>query len=430
MNNRACLFFFKRTRREKKENNKKPGAKLKTYYYFSLLVFLFFYSLGCKFSKLSQRPPISIVKQKNSHFQLLINKKPFVIKAVSYNPIPIGKDFSFDFWQQDLKVFRTDAQLMKDMGVNAIRIYQPGRDIKRTKEIIRLFYNEFGIYTIMGNWLGFWQGAYPDYANYEFRERVQLECLSMVKEFKDEPGILLWVLGNENNFSFGRQNLRVWTSVDIEKIIDPREKQLKKAAIYYKFVNDLAGKIKLIDKTHLIALGNGGFDFIDVAVDYSSNIDLLACSSYSGKSFGSIFRQVKAIWKKPFFFSEFGCDSFNALTEKPDEQIQAQFISSQWKEIKKNLAFGNGEGNCLGGVIFEWTDEWWKANEYDATSLAIHDVLATWSNGAYYFDIAAKNNLNMNEEWWGIVGLSPKENFDARIPKQAYYALKELWKEE
>lgn len=395
-----------------------------------LLVFLFSFAAGCKsLGRLAQKPQISLLKEKNGHFRLSVNKKPFLIKGVCYNPIPIGENYSYDFWQQDLEVFRTDAKLMKEMGVNAIRIYQPGEDIKRTKEIIRFFYNEFGIYTIMGNWLGFWEGAYPDYANYEFREKVKLECLSTVREFKDEPGILFWILGNENNFSFGRQNLRVWTSPEIENISDPRQKQLKKAAIYYKLVNELAREIKRIDKVRPVALGNGGFDFIDVAKDYSSNIDLLACSSYSGKSFGSIFRQVKAIWKKPFIFSEFGCDSFNALKAESDEGIQAQFISSQWKEIEKNLAFGSGEGNCLGAVVFEWTDEWWKADEYDQSSWVVHDIDSIWSNGAYYFDIAAKNNLNMNEEWWGIIGLAQRANFDTRIPKKAYYSLKELWRE-
>ena len=38
--------------------------------------------------------------------------------------------------------------------------------------------------------------------------------------------------------------------------------------------------------------------------------------------------------------------------------------------------------------------------------------------------------MNMNEEWFGIVALSPElENgIHKRIPKKAYYVIREFWK--
>ena len=43
---------------------------------------------------------------------------------------------------------------------------------------------------------------------------------------------------------------------------------------------------------------------------------------------------------------------------------------------------------------------------------------------------AAEADKNMNEEWWGIIGLSTETtgNINKRIPKKAYYILKKLWK--
>jgi hypothetical protein len=111
--------------------------------------------------------------------------------------------------------------------------------------------------------------------------------------------------------------------------------------------------------------------------------------------------------------------------------MQAFFLESQWRQIYENLANNKrGAGNCLGGVMFEWTDEWWKHNEFSEDGRKIHDTESNWSNGSYYFDIKAKDNKNMNEEWFGITALSEEmENgLNRRIPRKAYYVIREFWK--
>jgi len=66
----------------------------------------------------------------------------------------------------------------------------------------------------------------------------------------------------------------------------------------------------------------------------------------------------------------------------------------------------------------------------DPQGWSVHDTGSNWSNGSYYFDIQAPGNMNMNEEWFGIVALSPDEKesgLDKRLPRKAYYVLRELW---
>ena len=111
--------------------------------------------------------------------------------------------------------------------------------------------------------------------------------------------------------------------------------------------------------------------------------------------------------------------------------MQAFFLESQWRQIYENLAQNKkGAGNCIGGTIFEWTDEWWKHNEANPEGWKVHDTESNWSNGSYYFDIKAPGNMNMNEEYFGVVALSEEseQGQNIRIPRKSYYVLREFWK--
>jgi len=380
------------------------------------------------FSK-SQGPGKVLVKNiRDNIFQLIINNKPYIIKGMVYNPVPIGKNHTYDFWSDNLKPHIYDGKLMRDMGVNTIRVYQPGKYVKDTKMAMKDLYNLYRIRVAMGHWLGFWEN--PNYADPVFRERVKKDVLDMVRTFKDEKGILLWILGNENNvsFSFSPQTMNLWTNDEIEKLDDPYLKRQARARYYYSFANEVAREIHRIDPNHPVVLANAELTDIDVAGEVTPDIDILGCSIYRGKSFGSFFREVARKFKRPVVITEFGCDRYDAFIEKEDQASQAEFITAEYEEIAKNTYKGNAEGNCLGCFVFEWTDEWWKFNEEDAMSWDVHDTAASWSNGAYYFDIKAPQNMNINEEWWGICELKKSRlGLDERIPSRAYFRLKELW---
>jgi hypothetical protein len=346
-----------------------------------------------------------------------------------YNPVPIDRDHTYDFWSERYKPYLYDGMLMKKMGVNTIRVYKPGKDIKKTKYVINVLYRRFGITSAMGHWLGFWDN--PNYGDSSFKERVRRDVLNMVEAYKNEKGLLLWMLGNENNvsFSYSPQTANLWTTDEIEALQDPYLKRQARARSYYSFVNELAKEIHKIDSNHPVILANAELTDIDAASEVTPDIDILGCSVYRGKSFGSFFRQVAMKFKRPVIITEFGCDAFDAFTKKEDQDMQAEFIKAEWGEIEKNTWRSNGVGNCLGGFVFEWTDEWWKYNEEDAIGWRMHDTAGSWSNGAYYFDIKAPQNMNINEEWWGVCGLKKKgSSLDERMLRRAYFMLKKLWR--
>ncbi len=370
------------------------------------------------------RDKIEVVKNVLGQYQLLVNGQLYFIRGMVYQPIPAGQNRDYNWWGDANRPWLADGERMKNAGINTVRFYQPGENIPQTKRVISDLYKNFDIRCVMGHWLD-WSEA--DYANPKFQDQVMQEVCQMVVIYKDTPGILMWVLGNENNYSFAGQKINYWTSAELERIKDPYQKRMAQAKIYYQFVNKLAKQIKKIDPDHPVVLGNGDLATVSVAAKCGSNIDILGSNCYRGKSFGNFWREVDREWKKPVLLLEFGCDAYDAYKKREDQQTQAEFARKQWQEIAENACGGLGFGNSLGGFQFEFMDEWWKC---DGAPTAEHDTDGTWSNAAYWRDIKADNNMNMNEEWWGIVaqdtGTIVNGNY-ARVPRLAYYMLAEIF---
>ncbi|MDD5281524.1 MAG: hypothetical protein PHC37_01655 [Candidatus Omnitrophica bacterium] len=388
--------------------------------------FLFLFIL----SACGARQDVYIQKLKNKHYRLIVKGSPYIVKGVCYNPIPTGYNHEYDWWSDKARPWLVDGKLMKAMGINTIRLYQAGEDPQKVKQVISDLYQFYGIRTIMGDWLGFWEYPCPFYGDAQFQDKVKKNALDMVRLYKDEPGILGWILGNENNFScLGQVN--PWSTDDIDNEPDPQKRKMLRSKIYYSFVNDISKEVHKIDMNHPVGLGNGELIGLEFANQFCQDVDFVACIIYRGKSFGNLFRSVRMTFDKPVLLAEFGADCYDAYLKKEDQDMQAFFLQLQWNQIYENLANSKaGAGNCIGGTMFEWTDEWWKHFPDNPETWKVHDTESGWSNGSYYFDIRAKANMNMNEEWFGIVALGDQmENgLNKRIPRKAYYVIREFWK--
>ncbi|MFA5272360.1 MAG: hypothetical protein WC412_08530 [Candidatus Omnitrophota bacterium] len=387
-------------------------------------LFLFIFS-GCQ-----PKPGVRIQKLNNRHYRLIVNGSPYIVKGVCYNPIPTGSNHEYDWWSDKAKPWIADGKLMKKMGVNTIRLYQAHENPEEVKQVIRDLYNLYGIRTLMGDWLGFWEYPCPFYGDKKFQDKVKQQVLEMVSLYKEEPGILGWILGNENNYScLGHVN--PWSSPEVDLELDPQKQKAMRAKIYYSFVNTLSKEIHKIDKKHPVGLGNGELVGLEFANKFCQDVDFVACIIYRGKTFGNLFKSLRMTFDKPLLLAEFGADCYDAYLKREDQDMQAFFLQSQWNQIYENLANNKkGEGNCIGGTVFEWTDEWWKHNSDSPDGWQNHDAGNGWSNGSYYFDIRAPENKNMDEEWFGIVALSnqPENGINKRIPRKAYYVIREFWK--
>jgi len=374
--------------------------------------------------------PVKLVQYRGGDWQMLVDDKPFIIRAVAYAPTKIGQspdegtlvdwsradynkdgaiDAIHDAWVDRNRNNRQDPdekpvgdfRLMKDMGVNTIRIYD--HEGTSNKEVLRDMYHRYGIRVIMadlfgayavGSGVSWYRGT--NYADPAQRERLKARVRKMVETFKDEPYVLVWMLGNETNYGVANSAKRA-----------PRP--------FYEFANEVAKMIKEIDPHHPVALCNGDMLYLDIFAELCPDIDILGTNSYRGWHGFGFWDDVKRLANKPVIVTEYGAPAYwNGRSEADAEEAQAEYHRGAWKDIMHNSA-GYGAGNALGGVIFEWVDEWWKAYEP-----MLHDSHTQWPGpvkGGWFY-----------EEWLGLTSQGDgSQSPYMRQLRKGYYAYKRMW---
>lgn len=387
--------------------------------------------LLCSSIMFAQTAKVSVKKDANG-MALQVNGANFMINGMNWDYIPIGTNtVNAGFWKKSDDIIKagldTEMSLLKNMNVNVIRQYT-GVPAKW----IQYIYEKYGIYTMLNHSFGRYgltlNGVWTpvtDYSDPKTQEFLLAEVDKLAKEYQNTPGLLMYLLGNENNYGL------FWQGNETEDFPDDeKEKQYigeKRGRPMYKLMNEAAKIMKGIDMNHPVAMCNGDVLFIDIIAEECKDIDIYGTNTYRGVSFGDIFDVVKNKLDMPIMFTEFGADAFNAMENKEDQKSQAYYMVGNWKEIYQNAAGLGKAGNSIGGFTFQFSDGWWKFGFDDRKNADVHDSNASWSNGGYSLDLAAEGENNMNEEWFGICakGSTNERGLYELYPRAAYYALKE-----
>ncbi len=408
--------------------------------------FIFFSIFVCIFSSFASAAEVRIVKSEDG-WRLLKDGEPFFIKGVCHSGLnEIGKsahdntmrdwmivdedndgriDLAYQTWLDENRNNKRDKnekpvgdfKLMKDMGVNTIRLYHhasadrevqainPGNLLHShapNKKLLRQMYKETGLMIMMGDLLGAYtigSGARwaegTDYRDPDQCAKMMRSVHDMVMEFKDEPYVLLWALGNENN-------LEQFTHTNASRY--PVE--------YARFVNSVAKYIKQLDPNHPVCLVNGETVFLEVYKEYAPDVDIIGLNSYRHwDGFNTLWKEVEAKFGKPVLISEYGTihPPVDPKTRVLNEERQAKIHKDCWEDIAAHKAGVQSPGNALGGFAFVWVDDWWQ------------------SGNPYYHDLTADE---FNFEWHGLLSQGDGNHSPLmRQPREVYYMYKELWKE-
>ncbi|MBF0297693.1 MAG: hypothetical protein HQK51_03175 [Oligoflexia bacterium] len=403
---------------------------------------------------------VTVEKNYKGGWNLLVDGEPFVVKAVSYSPTKIGLspdtlpgaqtdwmkrddngngkcDAAYDTWvdsnnnniKDPSEKTVGDFALMKEMGVNAIRLYSSISKASYVaeefnKNVLRDLYYSYGIRVIMGNFFGAYtigsdapwsQGT--DYTDPIQREKMLEYVRDQVMDHKDEPYVLMWLLGNENEFPGTNSNAGVYLRQ------------------YITFLNEAAKLIHQLDPNHPVAISSwGDYGNRDRLFKYYSelapDIDIFGINVYHGNTFGNIWKEITKYIDKPIFVAEYGADAFAAkgnqrldFQGEEDQTAQSEYHRGNWMDIVKHSVEVNESGPAIGGCAFEWSDEWWKQQKVNESF--IHNSRMPW--GAPFPDELG------HEEWFGLVGLNSGKNqvYDdlQRNLREVYFLYKdELWK--
>lgn len=382
-----------------------------------------------------------LLQYENGYWQFLVDGKPYIVKGMEYAPDEVGTrpkesnewvncdvnrntipDAPYESWVddnrndfQDIEEETVgDFQLLKDMGCNTIRFYHPSN---LSKGLLRDLYKKYGIRSIMGNFMGAYtvgSGAEwcvgTDYTDEKQRQNMMDSIREMVEEYKDEPYVLMWMLGNENDTIGSDANS---TLNNTNACVEPKA--------FAKFVGEVCRMIKQIDPNHPVGICNASYKLLPYYKKYAPEIDIIGMNSYAGPfGFGTLWTRVQNYFDRPVLITEYGCDAYNLKTKSVDEDYQANYHRNAWRDIMANCYRGNKSGMAIGGVVYCWVDKWWLCG-----SPKVHDTVNGGWEGQTIDGV-------FNDEWMGMFsqGDGSRSPF-LRQPRKVYQVYKkELWNTE
>lgn len=299
--------------------------------------------------------------------QLQINGNDYIITGICYHPVPKGSG------QRSWETLDQDLSLMKEAGINTIRVYAPIEEVEVLDAI-----HTAGMKVVIG--FGYNQNGYYDVLSGSF--------INYINQFKNHNAILFWEFGNEYNYH------PQWFEGDLKN--------------WYHAMNEAAKIAKKADPNHPITTAHG--DLPDsLALALATEIDIWGMNVYRWDNPTDLFGQWAEVSEKPMYLAEAGGDSYMTVSklgyeEGVNERAQA--------DANKNIltSIFNHKNICSGVTLFAFNDEWWKAGNNDVQDPG---GWAPNSSGVPY-DGAP------NEEYWGIVDIDRNKKATYPIVKEIY----------
>ncbi|EKD27798.1 MAG: Non-specific serine/threonine protein kinase [uncultured bacterium] len=453
--------------------NKPPNSLQKNHILSSsililLIIVLFVVFFNLKHRKFNNFSEVKVLKNEQGAWQLFVNDKPFFIKGVDYNPVKIGSenyqdvtdswffydenyneknDPAFESWidlnnngiQDANEKTIGDFQILKDMGVNTIKVNLPlfskeiynnksekfKTSIMNIKNILDKLYKTYGIRVILN--FPFVRKNQENDNKYSERSIINSMHRNLNNEISDaekekdvyrEAGSCCAVI---NSIKFMIQTFKNEHYILMWMITNYEESNIKIKSENIKLIGKALSIINESDRSHPVSVSDEAYNnFSDMQLYKKSCPNIIyAINAYMGdEGFYDLWKKIKKEFDRPVLISAFGIGAYNSVSKIEDDTYQLNYLKGSWQDIISNRALifpEKGEGNSIGGIINEWLDSW-----------------NSDSNPGEHDSGITKTNITpdgfIHNEWMGIVSQgNGKHSPFLRSPRKSYYFFKEAF---
>lgn len=364
----------------------------------------------------------------------------FFVKGVAYSPTPIGKGvgdaplLNDPLRDGNAAIWSRDLPKMRAMGVNAIHVYNVDGppDDARTGPISKF---------LTAAWNGGKQPVYVLMSIY-FTGNTLLDAkatAAVAKRYHDldakyakSPAVMGIAISNEIGIPAYIQNTTWWKNFNVV------------ANAARKGFADGGGSGKIVTTSEI----DGDIAAVRYGEQNRAAVDVWGVNIYRGRSFTTLFSQIRQYTKKPVLLTEYGASAAyhpgwkntyswqnapNGVGVCTPADPSGTTTRSDVKElppsgnpkmaglvdlVQNNAALlyaGWKAGIVSGGFYFEWNDEWWKGG-----NPSIHDGSVDFKN---YFP-----GCSDDQGWYGLNAVKKNGNaLDVLQPRPGFAALQKTW---
>lgn len=247
------------------------------------------------------------IKEENDKYILYRNGEPYYIKgAVAHEKLDLIKKYggnSVRMWRPDsVKLQQAQEQDLSVLYGLPVRAERDGMDYDNEQAVKEQFDN----------------------------------VMDQVREFKTNPAILIWQLGNELDF--------------IAHLVDPNWK-------VFDEVNKLAEAIHIEDPSRPVTtvVGTGNWKKLKIIIEKCPAIDILGINTYADIEEVRTWIDTSG-WTKPYFYTEWGPSGFWQV-QGTEWDVPIEETSSEkaivYQERYEKYILGEKD-KCMGSYVFLW----------------------------------------------------------------------------
>ncbi|RLN46936.1 hypothetical protein BBJ29_007918 [Phytophthora kernoviae] len=291
--------------------------------------------------------------------KLLKDGRNFFVRGVNYAPTPIGKPGRLDMLGEP-SIFLRDLQNLRLMNANAVKTYDFYSTVQHQEYLDAAFNSNVDpIYTIFSIWIdqGIMDPSLSENST-QFQHLAQ-EYYRMAKQTGGHPGVMGYSIGGEMNSITVIHDKSFWKK--FHALTNAVRRGLKE--------NNNAQKI--ITTTFV---DDGGDTFI-AGEKSKADVDMWGSNVYQTDYPGSVIPRFLAVpGDKPLLVSEYGYPyaSNKGIGDTMQLNYVADLLTQQTLAMQNNFQQMDGDEQAIvGGFVFEYSDEWWKAGNPDEHNLGL-----------------------------------------------------------